>query len=338
MPSLKKNQTNYAFIALLLLCVVLTLNMLQGFFQLLGLAAILAIMFLPVHRFLVKHLKNETASALLTVFGIVALVVVPLYFIGQIAVMEAMGMYSQYKEGGLAINQQFLVEHLPQSWQQAAITLIDNASKKASVWAQSFTLDIQAIVSNIAGFFFLTFILFFSIYYLLKDNEKIKNYFDDLLPLPAKRVNALFERIGTNIDGIVKGSFLNAIMQGFAALVGFLLSGLPQPILWSALTVISAFVPAVGTSLVLIPAIIFLLLFKSLTSAIILTVWFLVVHQTLNNIVGPKLISAKASMHPLITLLSILGGLTYFGAFGFLFGPIVAGITIALIDEYKIYK
>ena len=50
---------------------------------------------------------------------------------------------------------------------------------------------------------------------------------------------------------------------------------------------------------------------------------------------GPKLIGSKAKVHPLLVLFGVLGGIQFFGMIGFLLGPILVAVFVALIDMYR---
>ncbi len=322
------------FFILLLLFFILVMVMFRPFFQLLALAGILAFLFLPLHTFFVQKLKHESLAAMLTVICILTIVLVPLYFLTQAAVTELIGFYGHYTQGTTASGQ-LAISQLPAAWQATAQHLINDAWIRMSAWAQSLSSDIAGILSNIAGFLFSFFLLFFSIYYFLKDHRAIKEYLGGLLPLSSSERHLLMDKLISALNGVVRGNFLMALLQGLAATFGYFLAGVPQPLIWGLVTAICSFIPNIGIFLVIIPAIIYLLLFNSLSAAIILTVWMVIIHLPLGNILGPKLIGSRAQLPPLLLLLSVLGGLTLFGFLGFLFGPVIVAIFMALLDEYR---
>lgn len=334
-PMQPKTNQAIGFFILLVLFLVLTAFLLSPFVELLALSAILATLFLPLRTFLTHRVKNDYLAVSLTLLVIITIVALPLYFLSQAAVKEMIYLYSQYTSGTLHLDQQVMVSHLPIAWQARAILLIEAGTAKVISWARSFALDFQGVASNIAGFFFALFILLFSTFYFLKDYRRLKRYFDGLFPLSTSQEDLLISKVTRAINGVVKGNFLTAVLQGGTAIIGFLLAGLDQPLLWTLAVMITAFVPPVGSSLVIVPAIIYLLLFKSTTAAIILGVWFVVVHLGIDNVVGPKLVSSQTQLHPLLALLSVLGGIQVFGAVGILFGPIIMAMCIALVDVYK---
>lgn len=327
-----KSIQTISFFVLLLVFAGLTIMLVWPFIQLIAMAGILAVLFLPIYDFLTKKIKNDFFSSLLIVVALMAIIAITLSLFGQAIIKEMVGFYDQHNVGGIWADRRSFVNHLPLAWQQTAIDLINSASTKINIWAKDFVLNITDILSNVAGFFFSCFIIFFSLFFFLKDSKKIKQYIKNLLPLSSSQEDLIITKIINSVKGVVQGSFIMALIQGTASTIGFLLAGLPQPIFWGSVTVISAFVPTVGTSLVLIPAIIYLFMFKSVVAGIILLIWFIVVHLSLDNFLGPKLIGSKTKMHPLLVVFSVIGGLEIFGPLGFLFGPIIMAVFVALVE------
>jgi predicted PurR-regulated permease PerM len=118
--------------------------------------------------------------------------------------------------------------------------------------------------------------------------------------------------------------------------VGFAIFGVPQPIFWGTVAAVMAMVPSVGTALVTIPAILYLAIVGQFLPAIGLLAWSLILVHSIDNFLGPILISRKATIHPFLIFLSVIGGLGFFGPIGFLLGPIVLSISLALLDIYSI--
>jgi predicted PurR-regulated permease PerM len=192
-----------------------------------------------------------------------------------------------------------------------------------------------AVVSNLASFLFSFFLLMFSTFYLLKDGEALKKYIMQISPISSSQENVLIEKISMSITGIVKGTFLVALTQAIVALIGFVIFGVPSPFLWAGATFLAAFIPNLGTALVIIPAVVYLFLVGDTASAIGLSIWGGVAVGLVDNFISPRLIGKQAEMHPLLVLLSVLGGLQFFGVLGFILGPIAMAIVVAVLSIYK---
>lgn len=324
-----------SFITLFTVFGLVGIFMFWPFLTLLALGAILAILFLPVHDFLLKKVKNESLAAFLTILVILFIVMVPLYLLGQALFGELVNLYSSYKGGGVGINKAVLLQHLPEQVRVVTENLLLDINQKLSDFTSNAFMGITAIISNVAGFFFGAFVTFFTAYYLLRDGKKLKAYFNTVFPLSETHENLLMAKLESAVNGIIKGQFLVALSQGTVGTIGFLIFGVPQPFLWGAFTVLAALVPTVGTSLALIPAVIYLFLTGHTGAGIGMAIWGAAAVGTIDNIIGPKLIGSRTQLHPLLVLFSIIGGIGLFGVVGFLLGPIFMAVFVTLLDIYR---
>lgn len=335
MVTLYKRQQVIAFFVLMLIVFIMVLLVLKPYINIVAIGAILAVLFYPVYRRILPLVKSRNLAAFLTVSLFLLIILVPIVFFGQILLNELVSLYGKFHNGDLVINKTQIIASLPTQVQ----SLIENLSRDLSNFLSNFTSNIfqsvSSIISNIASFLFTLFLMFFCFFYLLRDGDKIKKVLMDISPIAASQENILFEKIILAVNGVIKGSFLTALTQGFVAMVGFFIFGIPEPIVWGLFTVLTALVPTIGTSLSLVPAIIYLFVTGHTGSAIGLVIWGAVAVSTIDNLVGPKLVGSRTQLHPLLVLLSVVGGLQFFGVLGFLLGPILMAIFIALIDMYR---
>ncbi|MFA5991524.1 MAG: AI-2E family transporter [Candidatus Doudnabacteria bacterium] len=305
------------------------------FLKLLALGAIFAILFSPVHQRLLKEVRNESLAAFLTVLLIVLIILLPIYLLGQALFNELSYLFDSYKQGGLVFNKTDFIQSLPVSVQNLALRLLGDINQKISgIVINAFT-GVTAIFSNLANFVVSLILIFFTSYYLLRDGKRVKNFINMVFPLSVENKDVLLSKIEASVNGMVKGSFLIALIQGAVAVVGFLIFGVPAAFLWGAFTVLAALVPNVGTSLALVPAVIYLLITGQTGAAVGMAIWGALAVGTIDNIVSPKLLSSKTKIHPLLVLFSVIGGLNFFGPLGFLLGPILMAIFLALLDIYR---
>jgi predicted PurR-regulated permease PerM len=110
----------------------------------------------------------------------------------------------------------------------------------------------------------------------------------------------------------------------------------PNPLLWGSFTVLAALVPNVGTSLSLVPAVLYLFMMDRTGAGIGMAIWGALAVGLIDNVVSPRLIGAQAKLHPVLVLFSVLGGLQLFGFLGFLIGPIIMSMFVVLIEVYSV--
>lgn len=257
MATVKRLQT-VSFLVILAMLFVVVLLVLKPFVNILALGSIVAILFYPLYKFLLKKISSPSGASLLTVLIILAIVLGPVYLFGQILFNELNDLYNQLRDGHLVINKNEIIASVPPQLQ----TFIERFSRDINGLISNFTSNafasVSSIASNVFSFFLGFFMLFFAIFYLLRDGEKITAVLMDISPIAASQEQILMKRIITAVNGIVKGQFLVAVIQGLVATLGLFIFGVPEPFLWGALTVIAALVPNIGTALIMVPAIIYL--------------------------------------------------------------------------------
>ena len=329
----KKLETIGFYILFGLVGVVVAM-MLWPYWQILALAGIVAVLFLPIYEKINTGLDSPNWAAGLSIILILLIIILPLWLIGQLLFNELVDVYNKFRLGQLSFAELGSYKNFSPEIQ----TLINSVANDASAIFSKFTNSayefIQQLLSNLAAFFMSLFILSFSAFFFLRDSKKLKEVFVKLSPLPSNYEQELVVKLEAAISGVVKGTFLIALIQGVIGMIGYLIFGLPQPLLWAAATVIASMVPTVGTSLVLIPAVAYLFLTGHNPQAIGMVVWGALVVGLVDNFLSPKLIGKNLKMHPLLALISILGGLQLFGFLGFLFGPIIMAVLVALVEIY----
>ena len=113
------------------------------------------------------------------------------------------------------------------------------------------------------------------------------------------------------------------VVQGLLAGIGFLMFGVPSPLVWGTAVILAATVPLLGSPLAWMPACVYLAVQGSTGPALGLLVYSTVVVSGSDNVIKPLLLRGSARIHPLLGFLSIIGGVLAFGVFGFLIGPVV---------------
>lgn len=322
----------YIFFGLVSLVVVL---MWWPFWQILALGAIIAVLFSPVYQKLYRELSRANLAAALTIVLILLIIIVPLWLFGQLLFNELVDVYNKFRLGQLSFSQAALYSKLPPQWQSLLGAVSNDTAAIFSKFTATTFAFVQQLLSNLAAFFLSMFMLVFVIFFMLRDAQKIKTTLGDLSFLPEHYQQALVAKVEEAISGVLKGSFLIALIQGAAGIVGFWIFGLPQPLLWGAATVVSSMVPNIGTALVLVPAVAYLFFTGHTPQAIGLALWGGLVVGVVDNLVWPKLASKNLKMHPVLALLAVVGGLQVFGILGFLFGPILISVFLALVDIYR---
>lgn len=195
--------------------------------------------------------------------------------------------------------------------------------------------NVGNIVSSTASIIFKFFLWLVTLYFVLKDGRKIKNLLTRLSPLKDEHDERLFQHVAASARSIVRGVFFVAIIQGFFVGLGLWFVGIENAVFWGLVAAIAAPIPLLGTSVIMIPSIAYLLITAQLVPALILTIWGITAVGLIDNVLTPYFYSKGTEIHPLILLFSILGGLALFGPVGFIVGPLIATIALTLTSLYQ---
>ncbi len=330
----------YFFLAVFLLALGLSFFMLRPYLGLMVFAAILAVLMQPVYQRLLRYFRRPGLSAFATVFLTLALVLVPLLLVVGTLATEAIQLYGRIREridfdDVAAALARIIGPEQAQKVAAEAARAVSDAATYVQPLIGSLTANIFALFSNTLFFVLGFVIVLLGMYYFLKDGPAFRRELLDLSPLSAEDDSAISGRIIDAIKAVAFGQFVIALIKGAIGGTAFFLLGLPTPIFWGAMTALTNFVPGVGTALVTVPFTVYLFATGHLWKGLILAAISLLVIGLVDNFLTPQVMRARLKIHPLLVLLSILGGISLFGPLGVFFGPIALSITLALVDIYK---
>jgi predicted PurR-regulated permease PerM len=204
------------------------------------------------------------------------------------------------------------------------------------------TDSISNILFSIPIFILDLFIILFVMFFLFRDGKIFVYKIERLLPLKDRFRQHVFKKLNDMTYAVIYGSIIIAIIQGTLGGIGFLVFGLPSPLLWGAVMTFAALIPYVGSSIIWLPASLILIFngyFNLETTLIVKGILFMLygmfVIATIDNILKPKIIGDKAGLHPILVLLGVVGGLSLFGFIGIILGPIIFAMLVAFIDIYE---
>lgn len=195
--------------------------------------------------------------------------------------------------------------------------------------------NVGGIVSGTASIIVKFFLWVVTLYFVLKDGRALKSALAKLSPLEDKYDDKLFQHIATSARSIVQGVFFVALVQGFFVGLGLWFVGIEDALFWGLVAAITAPIPLLGTSVIMIPSVVYLVVTSQFFLAGFLAIWGLTTVGLVDNILTPYFYAKGTEIHPLILLFAILGGLTVFGVIGFIIGPLVATIVLTLTSLYQ---
>lgn len=326
------------FITLTLLLFVLSFFIFKPYLGIVFLATVLSVIFHPVYINLTNLFKGrQSLGALATLLVIVVAIVIPVTFIIGVVFDQSISLYNSLTLGDNTYDISALNDFISTTIGQYFLNdpsyniNVQDYLKDALSWIIShFDSFFAAVFKGVLGFF----LTLLSIYYILRNSETIKSQIILWSPLPDNYDEEIIFALKSAIDAVFRGRFLVAIAQGFFISLGFMIFGVPNYILWGFIGSIASLIPMLGTSVITVPGALYLFLNGNNGSGIGLLIWAAVAIGLVDDLLTFFVMRGKMKLHPLVILLSILGGMQLFGPIGLIAGPVAVSAFIALAQIY----
>lgn len=338
--------------ALLVLVIAVSLAFawtLRPFYGALLWAMILAIVFAPLYQWLSRITRRRpNLAALVTLLIILMMVILPLSLIASSLLQQASLLYerARFGESDHSRHLQHFLDTLP-AW---ATSLLDSfgmtnlgevrerlsaALMRGSQFLASLVIGVgQSTVDFLVSLFVMLYLLFF----LLRDGDRLSRHIKHAVPLHAEQQVAFFSKFTVAIRALVKGTILVALLQGALGGLIFWLLGIPAPLLWAAVMAVLSLLPVLGAGLVWGPVVIYFLAAGAIWQGAVLAAYGVLVISLVDNIVRPFLVGKDTKIPDCVVLITTLGGLGTFGANGFVIGPVIAAMFIAVWDIFSTWR
>lgn len=192
-----------------------------------------------------------------------------------------------------------------------------------------------ALAGHTFSALFDTVIFLFVLYFLFLDGPSLFRRLTGLMPLENRNKERISEKVHMTVLGVVRGTFLTALVQGASATIGFLIARVPAALVLGFLTALATFIPSIGTTLVWVPVSLFYLVTGSAGKAIFIAVWGILVVGLVDNLLRPYIVGNKAEMPFLWLFFALLGGIEVFGLLGVILGPLIFGMIAVFLEIYE---
>lgn len=315
--------------------------MVKPFVGVLGWAAVLVIVFYPIHRRLVQRTKKPALAALLSCILVILTILVPVALI-TIAVLNELSSAIRNLQ---ATTSYLLDPNSPLTGRMLrwASNYVDIERIRSGEYLAEQLKGVSGqlagrtlgVIGGVIGAVVQMFFVIFTMYYLFRDGDRIFDVVRDALPLERKQAVAIMARAKEVIGASVYGVLAIAVIQGTLGGLAFWALGVPSALVWGVAMTFLSMIPMLGSFLVWVPAAIYLAATGHYVKAILLVLWGTLVIGMIDNFLRPKLVGGRTKLHELFVFFAVLGGLQVFGVLGIVLGPVVLAITMALVDVFR---
>jgi predicted PurR-regulated permease PerM len=312
-------------------------------------AALAAIMFQPLYRWMLRKLKGRrNPAAIASLLVIFFAVLVPGLWLATMVVQQALVLIAALQQQPIDLAATFdrVYGMLPQIAQEAIdrsgwADMASAQAKLQELLAESSGMIASQAVSIGSGA--LGFILSFGVglyvmFFLLRDGERIGRTLLRTIPVERSISERLADRFLGIVRATIKGSGVVGLVQGVLGGISFLIVGLDSALLFGVLMTVFALVPVVGAGAVYVPVGLWLLVTGAVWQGVFVLVFGFVVISSADNVLRPILVGRDTGIPDWIILVTTLGGISFLGFSGIVLGPLVAGLFLAswsILQEYR---
>ena len=309
---------------------VLAVIIMWPFLTYIVLAGILAYTLFPVYRFFNRHTRRPEMASAFSILLALLLMVLPSFFLVSELVQQVSGAYSNFQ----AENIQRVADYLS-GLTGNRIDFQGVLSSGIGQIRRSIVGLAPDILGSIGELMVGLFIMFFVMYYGFRDGEGFIKRIRDLLPLEPALKESLFYEVRTITQAVLYGQVMTALIQGTLGGIGLLIFGISNWLFWGAIMIIMAFLPLLGTPLIWVPAAVSQILDGETARGVGLLIYGSTIVMNIDNVLRPRLMSGRTKVHPVLSLVGVLGGLKIFGFIGMLVGPLILAVLVAFIKFYE---
>ena len=336
----------YFFFVLLLMAAAAAIFLFMPFITPIILAMAGAVLSYPVYetvrKILGKGRVRDSFSALITVILVLVVILVPLFLLAGSIYSEVQMLYVSLTDEA---NRSEVINVLNSGWQalsNAVFGILPQHSFDTFNITDIFKSGLQWIFGNldaifkgitkVAGY---AVIFLISLFYFLRDGDVLKKRFVSWSPLLDSNDEYITRTFKRAVRSVFAGTLAVAVIDGISVGLAFLAFGIPAPALWGTIAAVASLIPGLGMSLMIIPGAAYLYLTGNTPYAAALLCWGYATVILADHFIGPNLVNRGIRMHPLVVLLSVLGGLLTFGLVGFVLGPLILVALFTLLDIYR---
>ncbi len=324
----------YFFFGLLFATLLFTFMIFRPFWVVLILGVSFSVVLYPIYEWLHKRRLPNWLAAFITLLLFTVVLCGPLLGIGTLVFKQSQDVYHKVLDNNGSAGE-FLtsVETNINKILPSGVTF--DANKKITDFVSYLSNNVASIFTTTVSAFFSFILMLLIIFYVLKDGAEWRKAIIVLSPLGDKDDEKIIARLAQAVNGVIKGSLLIAVIQGALLGFGLFIFGIQNAALWGVVAAITSLIPTLGTSLVSVPAIIFLFATGHTGSAVGLLIWAGVMVGLIDNFLGPIIVSKKINISSLLILFSVLGGISLLGPVGILVGPLTISLLYTLISIYR---
>lgn len=275
-----------------------------------------------------KKRWSKTWTALMYILGYTVIICLPVYIAAILITPKLVDLFNNPVPIMVAI--QTFADKIKGA---TGLTLYDIETLKSGM--QRLANNIPSLLTGTANFLTNLLLMFFILYYMLVNGSIMEKYLHNMIPLKSHNLDMLSKETILMIRANAIGIPLLAVVQGGVSMLGYYIFGITEYGVWAFLTGVASLIPIVGTGLVWVPLTIYLFATGQTAHGIGLGIYSLIITGNVDYVARITLLKKIGDVHPLITILGVIIGLSMFGFLGLIFGPLLISYFLVMVKIYR---
>lgn len=294
---------------------------------------IVAFMFMPVYNWLYKKINSKNIAASLICFFLILIIILPLWFLTPIVVDQSIKIY-------MSSQQMDFIKPLKSIF--PALFASEEFSAEIGSILHSFVTKItnqlmnslSSLILNFPTIFLQSLVVFFTLFFVLRDKEELTSYITSLLPFPKEVEKKLFESSKNITSSVIYGQIVIGLVQGLLLGLGLFIFRVPNALILTVLSCLAGIFPIIGVAIVWVPVTIYLLIAGNTLPAAGVIIFGLI-SSSIDNLLRPIIVSKRTKVPSSLILIGMIGGLYLFGILGLILGPLILAYLLIILEIYR---
>ena len=292
---------------------------------------ILTFIFTPLYNWIYRRIKSKNLSASLTCLFLIIVIVLPIWLLVPVLINQSFKIYLASQQIDFATLFQNI---FPSLFEQFSGEIGSIMSSFVTKMTNLLVNSVSQLILNFPVLFLQLLVVFFTLFAVLKDKEKLMSYIRSLSPFSKDVEKKLFISSKGITTSIIYGQVIIGIIQGILTGLGFFIFRVPNALVLTLVAALAGIFPVIGPAIIWVPVAIYLFIGGNIFQALGV-IAFGVLASFSDNFIRPIIVSKKTNLPPSLILIGIIGGLFLFGILGIILGPLIIAYLLIVLDIYR---
>lgn len=318
---------------------------LKNYLLLIATAIIVALVFNPIYKWILKRNKKPKTAASMTLLVTFVALIIPVALIILMASFQVKGVFDAIKNTSQTTDLNQLLDSINNGINEFLRSIGLSAQVEPGAFRDQLVSAMKSIGQNVLeavtswvtgiGSLITTLIIYIYVFIsILVNQDKLIEIFKKINPLGKQVSDIYLDRAGAMTKAMVRGQFIIATLQGLTDALLLYIAGFHSAFFFYLILLIILSIIPLGGGIIVLPIGVIMILFGNIWQGAVIILGHILIVTNIDNVLRPRLVPSKARLDPALTLLSVFSGLALFGFLGIVLGPVLMILIVTTIQVY----